>query len=185
LTGDVEADETFVGGKLRHKRRTHYHVPSGLKPVGPVGKTPVLGIIERKSGSRKSRVRAFVVPNVRKSSLVPKILENVDPNATMFTDSLLSYRHLGQHFAAHYIVNHAYEYVRGDAHVNNIECFWSVFKRTLGTYIHVMDTHLQAYLDEQIFRFSERENTDGPRFAKAVKGVDGKRLTYKELTGKP
>jgi transposase-like protein len=79
LTGEVEADETFVGGKLRHKRQTHYHVPSGLKPIGPVGKTPVLGIIERKSGSRKSRVRAFVVPNVRKNSLVPKILEHVDP----------------------------------------------------------------------------------------------------------
>lgn len=185
LTDDVEADETFVGGKLRHARRYHQHVPSGIKRMGPVGKTPVLGIIERKKIGKKPRVRAWVVPNVRKHSLVPKILEHVDPKATMFTDNLLSYRHLGRHFKAHYVVNHALEYVRGDAHTNTIECFWSVFKRTLGgTYIHVMDRHHQAYLDEQIFRFVERDNTDGPRFEKAVKGGDSRRLTYKALVAK-
>lgn len=184
LTGDVEADETFVGGKLRHTRRYHQHVPSGIKRMGPVGKTPVLGIIERKMRGKKPRIRAFVVPNVRKHSLVPKILENVDPKATMFTDNLHSYRHLGEYFKAHYVVNHALEYVRGDAHVNNVECFWSVFKRTLTTYVHVDAQHLQAYVDEQIFRFAERENDDGPRFAKALKGADGKRLTYKTLISK-
>ena len=185
LTGDVEADETFIGGKLRHKRRTHYHLRSGMKAVGPVGKTPVLGIIERKSSTRKPRVRAFVVPDVRKNTLVPKILENVDPNATLFTDSLQSYRHLDKHFSAHHIVNHAIEYVRGNAHVNNMECFWSVLKRTLGgTYIHVFPRHIDRYLDEQIFRFNERDNTDGPRFVKAVKGADSKRLTYRDLIRK-
>ncbi|TAM60500.1 IS1595 family transposase [bacterium] len=185
LNGEVEADETFVGGKLRHKRRTHYHVPSGMKAVGSVGKTPVLGIVERSNDERQGQARAFVVPSVRKGTLVPKILENVDSAAKMFTDSLMSYKHLDRYFAAHEVVNHAFEYVRGNAHVNNVECFWSVLKRTLGgTYVHVLPEHLQAYLNEHIFRFSERTNQDGPRFAKAVKMVDGKRLTYKALTDK-
>ncbi|MGD0969479.1 MAG: transposase, partial [Candidatus Aquilonibacter sp.] len=67
-----------------------------------------------------------------------------------------------------------------------IECFWSVLKRTIGgTYIHVNPRHLDRYLAEQVFRFDERENQDGPRFAKATQGADGKRLTYKTLVAKP
>jgi hypothetical protein len=72
-----------------------------------------------------------------------------------------------------------------DVHKNNIENFWSVLKRTLGgTYVCPRPKHLNAYLDEQIFRFNERENKDGPRFAEALKGADGKRLTYKALIGR-
>lgn len=77
------------------------------------------------------------------------------------------------------------EYVRGNVHTNNIECFWAVLKRTIGgTYTHVNPRHLDRYLAEQVFRFDERENTDGPRFAKATKQADGKRLTYKALIAK-
>src|SRR5665213_1519938 len=88
LSGDVEADETFIGGKLRHKRRTHYHVPSGLKS-GNMGKTPVLGILQRDGD-----VRAWVVPDVRKRTLLPKIWENVVPGSRMFTDSAHHYADL-------------------------------------------------------------------------------------------
>jgi len=77
------------------------------------------------------------------------------------------------------------EYVRGNVHTNNIECFWAMLKRTIGgTYTHVNPCHLDRYLAEQVFRFNERENQDRPRFAKASKGADGKRLTYQALTAK-
>lgn len=82
----------------------------------------------------------------------------------------------------HHIIDHAVEYVRGNVHTNSIESFWSVLKRTLsGTYIAPRPWHLQRYLEEQIFRFNAREEKDGPRFAEAVKGADGKRLTYQAL----
>jgi hypothetical protein len=83
------------------------------------------------------------------------------------------------------VIDHAYEYVNGHVHTNNIESFWSVLKRTIkGTYIAPRPKHLQRYVEEQVFRFNERENTDGPRFAKAAKNADGKRLTYKALIAK-
>ncbi|HVR45601.1 MAG TPA: transposase [Candidatus Binatia bacterium] len=81
--------------------------------------------------------------------------------------------------------HHLEEYVRGDVHTNNIEAFWAVLKRTIGgTYTHVHPRHLDRYLAEQVYRFNERENADGPRFAKVTKGADGKRLTYKALIAK-
>ena len=86
----------------------------------------------------------------------------------------------------HSPVDHSlHEYVRGNVHRNNIECFWAVLKRTIGgTYTHVHPRHLDRYLAEQVFRFDERENDDGSRFALATKGADGKRLTHKALTAK-
>jgi hypothetical protein len=96
-----------------------------------------------------------------------------------------SFTYIGKEFANHDWVNHSLEYVRGNVHTNNIECFWSVLRRTLGgTYIHVSPRHLQRYLGEQVFRFNERKNDDGPRFKEALKGADSKRLTYKNLTAK-
>lgn len=110
LGGEVEVDETFVGGRLKNRHRVigWGRRPTGIKGVGPVGKTPVLGMVER-----KGRVRAFVVPSVRKNTLVPPILKHVDSSASVFTDALMSYKHLGDHFASHEVVNHAIEYVRG------------------------------------------------------------------------
>ena len=176
LTGEVEADETFVGGKLRHKRRTHYHVASGLKPVGPVGKTPVLGMMERKGD-----IRGVVLPDVRKKTLLPILYKNIDFGSQVYTDSLQSYRNLGQFYRAHEIVNHAFEYVRGSAHVNNVECFWAVLKRGLGgTYICPSPEHLEKYLDEHIFRFNTRKDKDAPRFDKALGKVEGKRVMYRD-----
>ncbi len=83
-------------------------------------------------------------------------------------------------------MNHSIEeYARGNVHTNTIEGFWSVLKRTIGgTYTHVLPRHLDRYLAEQVFRFDERKNADGLCFAKATKGADGKRLTYKALTTK-
>jgi transposase-like protein len=179
FSGKVEADETFVGAKARHLRRTHHKAISGLKS-GPVGnKTPILGIMER-----GGRMRGWVMSDIKKKTLLPKVYETVAHGSRMFTDSAMHYVDLKESYI-HETVNHAFEYVRGEAHTNNMEAFWAVLKRTLGgTYIAPRPWHLERYLDEQIFRFNTRKESDGKRFAKAVKAADGKRLTYKTLTGK-
>ncbi|HEY5257536.1 MAG TPA: IS1595 family transposase, partial [Candidatus Baltobacteraceae bacterium] len=178
LSGAVEADETYVGGKVKG---IHRNGIGHLKSRGPAfNKTIVMGMRER-----GGKVRAFVVPDTKRETLLPRIHENVAPGTTMYTDSLMSYRDLRRSYA-HFIINHAQEYVCDQhIHTNNIENFWSVLKRTLGgTYVCPRPKHLNAYPDEQIFRFNERENKDGPRFAEALKGADGKRLTYKALIAK-
>jgi len=177
LTGEVEADEAFIGGRAKFSKKLRAMERAGQTTHGFMSKTPVFGLVQR-----GGKARAWVVKDWPKYGTIAKMIEHVHPNARLHTDSL--YRDLTDHFLAHDIVNHAVEYVNGNAHVNNVECFWSVLKRTLkGTYIHVAPEHLERYLDEQLFRFNERENTDGPRFANATKGTDGKRLTYKTLTG--
>jgi len=176
LRGPVEADETWVGGKNKLTIG-----PQGwLKPAAPgKGKTSVMGIVER-----KGKARAFVVPSVQKKTLLAKIHQHVEPGAVIYTDAWTGYANLQDHYI-HHVINHVKEYVNGHIHTNNIEGFWSVFKRTLkGTYVRPSPEHLQRYVEEQVYRFNERENTDGPRFAKATKGADGKRLTYKALTVK-
>ena len=85
----------------------------------------------------------------------------------------------------HHVISHAIEYVNGHINTNSLEAFWSVLKRTLrGTYIAPRPKHLQKYIEEQVFRFNSRESKDGPRLAKALKGADRKRLTYRTPTGK-
>jgi transposase-like protein len=181
LTGTVEADEAYIGGHwdtMNRKRR---------RAVKKAGQTPfsskqaVFGMVER-----KGRVRAFAVPDTTHKTLLPKMIASIDQDATLYTDERTLYTHINEFFLKHSFVNHGLkEYVKGNVHTNNIECFWAVLKRTIGgTYTHVHPRHLDRYLAEQVYRFNERENEDGPRFAKATKGADGKRLTYKALIAK-
>ncbi len=180
LTGTVEADETYVGGKWKNKS---LKARRALGRTGQMrdGKTAVFGMVER-----KGRVRARSVPDTTHKTLLPILRDSIDQDATLYTDAATIYTHVNEFFLTHSSVNHHLEeYVRGNVHTNNIECFWSVLKRTIGgTYIHIHPRHLDRYLAEQVFRFDERKNDDGPRFAKATKGADGKRLTYKALIGK-
>jgi len=169
LSGTVEADETYIGGKWENKpksKRKHRYSPVAARSA----KTPVFGIVER-----GGRVRAWKVLNVSAKTLLPKMRDSIDQDATLYTDSASLYTHVNEYFLQHASVNHSIEeYVRGAVHTNNIECFWSVLKRTIGgTYTHVNPRHLDRYLAEQVFRFDERKNDDGPRFAKATKGADG------------
>jgi transposase-like protein len=179
LAGPVEADEAYIGGKPRR--------PSiGRQAVGYTHprwrdnpKTIVMGIVQR-----GGKARAFVVPNTTGATLGAKIRANVKPGAVLYTDSDGAYGSLSADYVRH-VVNHAIEYVNGHVHTNSIESFWALLKRNLkGTYVAPRPQHLQRYIEEQVFRFNQRHNQDGPRFAIATKMADGKRLTYKSLTGK-
>jgi transposase-like protein len=175
--GEVEADESFIGGKARNM-----HVSERKRRITGTGtkdKTAVMGILER-----GGKVRATVVPNRRKGTLQAEVRKHVEAGAALYTDALLSYEGLAGDYA-HQVVDHAVQYVDGRVHTNGLENFWSLLKRGIaGTYVSVEPFHLFRYLDEQAFRFNNRKATDADRFNMALLGIIGKRVTYKELTGK-
>jgi hypothetical protein len=145
-------------------------------------KTAIMGMLE--TGTKQ--VRAHVIPNAKRETLQKAILERVGFGAAIHMDGWLGYDGLSTKGFVHETVNHMNEYVRGQVHTQAIENFWSCLKRTLtGTYIAVEPFHMDKYLAEQCFRFNNRIGmNDGDRFAKALAQVGGKRLTWKELTGK-
>lgn len=180
MEGTVEADESFVGGlaKNMHARRR----AKVIKGTGGANKTAVLGILERSRGENASRIRAGVIPNTQRVTLHSAIRATVNEGSEVFTDAWRAYRGLAGY--THAVVDHAIEYVVGRVHTNGIENFWSLLKRSLkGTYISVEPFHLGRYVDEQVFRFNQRKGTDGDRFATALRGIVGRKLTYKELIG--
>jgi transposase-like protein len=167
LGGEVEVDETFIGGKARNmhlserKRR--------ITGTGGKDKTAVMGIYERESG----KVRASVIPSRRKQVLQEQVRKHVTAGAALYSDALQSYEGLATEYA-HQVVDHATQYVDGRVHTNGLENFWSLLKRGIsGTYVSVEPFHLFRYLDEQMFRFNNR------------KDIVGKRITFAQLTGKP
>jgi transposase-like protein len=176
--GEVEADETFVGGKKKATMVTGL----GFRKMkhGPTeGKTLVFGMAERR-GRGKSRVKAMVVHGRKRSELLPHIRAHVFPGSAIYTDALLSYRRMPDY--SHRFIDHFVTYCEGRVHTNTIENFWSCLKRTLhGTYIAPRPFHLDAYVDEQVFRFNSREGKDADRFMATSKNVEGKRLMYKTL----
>jgi transposase-like protein len=184
LSGVVEVDETYVGGKAQnmHKAKRAKVITS----PGVAGKTPVMGLLARHDGQRHSTVRAEVINDRYAATLHPIIHKNVEPGTQIYTDSLAGYRGLTPMFM-HDFVDHANAYVKDKVvHTNGMENFWSLFKRCIkGTHISVEPFHLTAYVDSEAFRFNYRELNDGGRFALAVKGINGKRITYKTLIGKP
>jgi transposase-like protein len=179
-SGPVEMDECFIGGKPKNMHRSK-RLKRQIGMDGYAEKTAVFGMLER--GTRQ--VRATIIPNVKRETLQKKILENVGFGATVYTDGWQGYIGLDTKFV-HETVNHMNEYVRGQVSTQAIENFWSCLKRTLsGTYVAVEPFHMDAYLDEQMFRFNNRiGHDDGTRFQKALGQVAGKRLTWVELTGK-
>jgi transposase-like protein len=187
LSGSVEADETFVGGKIGNmnsKAKARKILRDGrLTTAGPVGKAIVMGLLER-HGSGGSKARVQVVSKRKRGHLLPIVKHHVEKGANMYTDELRSYRDLLVDYT-HEVIDHTEAYVRGQVHTNGMENFWSLFKRALkGAYVSVEPFHLQAYADEQCFRFNNRKLTDAERFAIVMSQIVGKRLTYDELTGK-
>jgi transposase-like protein len=146
----------------------------------------VHGVLDR----NLRKVRATVVPNVKRETLQDAILKNVKYGSTIYSDEAVAYMDGLQTNFVHEIVNKSQAYVRGRVHVNGMENFWSLLKRGLkGTYVAVEPFHLSRYVDEQVFRFNHRKHhnhivTDAERFATAMAQIGGRRLTYSELTGK-
>lgn len=178
ITGEAEADETFIGGLSKNM---HADRRATAITTGKIDKTAVMGILERSRRPNASRVRARVIPNTTGAVLQGYIRDNVLRRSAVYTDSWRSYWGLREY--RHAMIDHAIEYVRGRVHTNGIENFWSLLKRGLkGTYISVEPFHLGRYVDEQVFRFNERQGSDADRFKAALSRVFGKRLTYRELT---
>jgi transposase-like protein len=174
LSGNVEVDETYIGGLEKNK-----HESKKLKQGrGSVGKTAVMGLLER-----KGRVRAKVIEKTDKATLHTEVKENVEQGSNLFTDEWRSYQGLNADYV-HEVINHSIEYVKGNVHTNGIENFWSLLKRTIkGTYVSVEPFHLGKYIDEQVFRYNERKAKDKDRFIGVLNAVSGKRLTYNQLIG--
>jgi len=177
LAGDVEIDETFIGGKARFM---HKSKRATFGSTGFVGKVAVMGLLER-----DGEVRCQVVPNTRRKNLEGVIRKHIETGANVYSDNLPSYRSLDDAEYIHKVIDHAREYVNGHVHTNGIENFWSLLKRSIkGTYVSVEPFHLFRYLDEQSFRFNTRKATDADRFIQASLAITGKRLTFDKLTGK-
>src|SRR6202051_4372958 len=178
LGGEVEVDETFIGGKARNM-----HVSERKRRITGTGtkdKTAVMGILER-----GGKVRTSVLPNRKRHAIQSEVRKHVEAGAALYTDALLSYSGLESEYA-HQVVDHAVQYVDGQVHTNGLENFWSLLKRGIsGTYVSVEPFHLFRYLDEQTFRYNNRKDMgDADRFKLAMSNVFGKRLTYSQLTGK-
>jgi transposase-like protein len=176
--GPVKVDETMIGGLARfmHKDRKAEKITG----TGGARKELVMGLLDRETG----KVRVKHVSNRRRGTLREEVRANVEAGAEVFTDELASYTGLDKDYV-HQFVNHAEEYVNGNVHTNGIENFWSLLKHGLkGTYVSVEPFHLFRYLDEQAFRYNERKGDDGDRFIEVASTAFGRRLTYRELTGK-
>jgi transposase-like protein len=185
LSGLVEADETYVGGKRRAGSRKDGRTPLVGRP-GPQDavKTPVMVLVER-----KGRARSFPVERVDGRTLQDAIRSRTRPKATyMMTDDLKSYHGLDMGFAGHDTITHSTgEYVRENVHTNTAEGFFAILKRgIMGTFHHVSKGHLHRYCDEFAFRYSHRAALgcdDETRARMLILNAEGKRLTYRQPAG--
>ncbi len=180
FSGEVEADETFIGGKARNMHKAvHERRISGMGQSAK-DKIIVMGVLER-----GGNVRTELIPDRQKHTLQPIVRKHVEAGAALYTDEMGGYKGLGEDYL-HQIVNHAVEYVNGRVHTNGMENFWSLLKRGLsGTYVSVEPFHLFRYLDEQSFRYNNRKKLDDAgRFNRVLSQIVGKRLTFAALTGK-
>lgn len=185
LDGVVEADETFVGGRVSNKVGRYGRAPHtgayGRVKLNRPPKAPVLVLIQR-----GGEARASTMPSVTAANLRGAIRENVAPSATLSTDEGQGYVPVGrEQRGGHLRVNHSRrEYVNGAAYTNTAESFFARLKRTIGgTHIHVSKRHLHRYVAQTEFMYNNRKLTDGQRVVRALRGAEGKRLMYREPIG--
>lgn len=176
LMGEVEADETYIGGEARNMHQDKR--VKMLRTEGSFRKSVVIGMLER-----KGEVRTAVLNRASGELIERAVREHVVPGSTLYSDQANAYVKVGKDYA-HKVINHAEEYVRDNVHTNSIENFWSLLKRGIkGTYVCVEPFHLFRYLDEQSFRFNTRKDNDQGRFMSALSSIHGKRVEYKDLIG--
>ena len=171
----AEMDEHWVGGREKNKH-AHKRQPQGKGPY--TGKEPVFALVER-GGS----VRSFHVPNVKGDTLRSIVLAQLKGKTVVYTDDSHITKYAAQGFETESVNHSIGEYVRGDAHTNTIESYFAIMRRgIIGTYHHVSQQHLKRYLAEFDYRYNERQSlgvSDAERMAKSVKGIVGRRLTYR------
>jgi transposase-like protein len=181
LTGTVEVDETYVGGK---RRAEHWHRGQRRGHPGPdSNKTPVVAMVQR-GGS----VRFRMMQRVTAATLASVVMEHADLSCRLITDESNAYTKVGRKFqGGHDSVTHGLrEYVRGDVHSNTVESVFSLLKRgVMGTFHSVSRKHLPNYLGEFEFRHNTRKMSDGQRVSAVVKAVQGKRLEYRQSVDNP
>ena len=178
LSGDVEVDETYIGGKARNM---HKSKRARLKGRTWFGKAAVMGLLQRHPG-HESKVRTRLIKGTKWNHLHDVMRHHVKDGTNIFTDALPTYVSFGDRFF-HQFIDHAEAYAKGNVHTNGLENYWSLLKRTIrGTYVSVEPFHLFRYLDEQAFRFNNRKLSDFARFALTAASVFGKRLTFNQLT---
>jgi len=169
LNGDVEVDETYVGGKPRHKGQS--------KRGRGTRKQAVMALVER-----NGNVKTKTIANVTSKTLHQVIKDNVCQQSRIITDDCPSYNGIGASYEGghHSVCHSAKEYVRGDIHSNTVESFFAIVKRGLnGIYHAVSKKHLHRYMSEFEFRYNNRQLEDGERVLAAIKASEGKRLFYK------
>jgi transposase-like protein len=178
LSGIVEADESYIGGKARNMHASKRKKLGTRAGRGGPNKTAIFGVLER-----DGEVRAMVLDNLKQSTIQGHVRDHVADGSAVFTDAYSSYLGLGRDYD-HRVVDHAQQYVDGQVHTNGVENFWSLVKRSLhGTYISVEAFHLFRYLDERVFTFNLRERSDFGRFEAVLRAIAGRRLTFAEVTG--
>jgi transposase-like protein len=180
ITAPVEADETFVGGKVKNMHRNKRKQTGSYQGGG--NKSIVMGMLER-----GGKVRAGVIEDRKLHNMRPMLEANVEAGSHLITDEHANYPIMAkEQDYLHDVIVHANEYVRGHVHTNGIENFWSLLKRGLnGTYVSVDAAHLNSYVAEQVFRFNHREDcNDAGRFIQVMSQITGKRLTYAELAAR-
>ena len=179
MSGEVEADETYIGGKARSMNAKQKRKRG--RGTGGIGKAIVMGLLQRHA--KGSKVRVKHIPNAKRPTVQGEIRQHVQPGSQVFTDALRSYNGLERDYI-HQAIDHAVCYAKGNVHTNGLENFWCLLKRCLrGTHVSVEPFHLFRYLDEEAFRFNNRSDKDGERFLKAVDGMAGRRVTYRHLIG--
>ncbi len=176
LKGEVQADETFIGGKnkYRHENKKIY----GIQGRSVQDKTPVFGLLN------EGKVKTTIVPDTKAKTLKPIIASLVEKKSIIITDEWLGYRGLNKEYR-HKVINHKNnEYVKNGYHTNGIEGFWSLFKRGIyGIYHYASPKHLDRYTNEFSYRYNSRNITDIERFDESLTKVNG-RLKYKDLIKK-
>lgn len=178
LVGPVEVDESYFGGKEANKPLSQRRKAGR----GTAGKAAVVGAKDRRTGA----VRAQAITRTDARTLQGFVAANVEAGAAVYTDEARAYQGLRKHYRHEAVKHSVGEYVRGMAHTNGIESFWSMLKRAYhGTFHHFSAKHMQKYIDEFAARQGMREADTIEIMAIVVTRMVGRRLTYRQLTAKP